>query len=392
MRSMLPEIPAPLSRMLGLFSLLLISAALLTSLQAQQALTAAYHVMSKNADGSVTCRMMSPTAAADLGLVLDHQTSSLQPQESSPQQGGASITVNYSGFTAEAQAAFQFAVDIWEALLDTNIQIIVDATFSPLPEGQLGTGGGSFTSSVPNGLPGFAYILSLADQLADSNLFPGTSHIMANFSSSEPDWYFGTDANLASGQVDFVSVVLHELGHGLGFNGSFEVNGMEGSFGIDFGSNFGGITPTIYDNFVENSGGASLIDTGIFGNPSSELGMALTSGDLFFDGPLARVGNGGSAPDLFAPDPFDNGSSISHLDEATYPMGNANALMTPTIISGEANHAPGPVTLGLFQDMGWLVSQMLEITHLPLAAAAGLHLVYRVPAIAAIGRRRGHVG
>src|SRR5262249_59824059 len=30
-------------------------------------------------------------------------------------------------------------------------------------------------------------------------------------------WYYGLDANPPSGQIDLVAVVLHELGHGLGF-------------------------------------------------------------------------------------------------------------------------------------------------------------------------------
>ena len=140
MNFVLPRTPAPLSRVLVLFCLLLISALLLPGLQAQQpSMTTVYHVMTKDADGNATCRMMSPAAAADLGLILDEQTRSLQPMEISPQQGGgAGITVTYNGFTAEAQAAFQFAVDIWAALLDIDIPIVVDATFAALGGGRSG--------------------------------------------------------------------------------------------------------------------------------------------------------------------------------------------------------------------------------------------------------------
>ena len=220
----------------------------------------------------------------------------------------------------------------------------------------MGAAGAFIASPIPNGLPGFYYGLPLADQLNGSDLFPGSFDIQATFSSSLPNWYFGTDANPDFSEIDFVTVVLHELGHGLGFASTFDLDGMEGSFGFDFGPNFGGIVPTIWDKFVENSSGTSLLDTGVFANPSTELGMALTSGDLVYDGPLARTANGGSAPPLYAPDPFEDGSSISHLDEDTFPLGNANALMTPTVFNSEANHAPGPVTLGLFQDIGWLLA------------------------------------
>ena len=135
MNFVLPRIPPPLSRVLGLFCVLLISAALLPGLQAQQVMTSGYHVMITDAEGNITCRMMSPAAAADLGIIFNQQTRSLQPQEISPQQGGGGITVTYTDFTPEAQAAFQFAVDIWAALLNIPIEVRVDATFSALAEG-----------------------------------------------------------------------------------------------------------------------------------------------------------------------------------------------------------------------------------------------------------------
>jgi len=91
--------------LLGSFCLLLISAALVPGLQAQQAMTAAYHVMVKDADGNVTCQMMSPAAAAELGLILNDQTQSLQPLGIFPQQGsfgldfgGGPVPVIYDKF------------------------------------------------------------------------------------------------------------------------------------------------------------------------------------------------------------------------------------------------------------------------------------------------------
>ena len=231
MNLVLSKPPAPLSRVLGLFSVLLISAALLPGLQAQQAITAGYHVMSKDAEGNISCRMMSPAAAADLGLIFNHQTRSPQPQAVSPQQGGGGdITVTYNGFTSEAQTAFQFAVDIWAALLEINTEIRVDASFTPLGENVLGSAGGQF-AGLTIGSDNFAVIFSLADQLVGSDIFPQFVDITANF-NSDFDFYFGTDGQPGS-QFDFVTLVLHELAHGLGFVDSFSVDGMDGSFGLD---------------------------------------------------------------------------------------------------------------------------------------------------------------
>ncbi|MDQ2656069.1 MAG: T9SS type A sorting domain-containing protein, partial [Bacteroidota bacterium] len=61
---------------------------------------------------------------------------------------------------------------------------------------------------------------------------------------------------------------------------------------------------------------------------------------------------------------FDNGSSISHLDEATFnaPQ-DANRLMTPHIASAESIHDPGTVLLASLADMGWVYT---NIDHEPL--------------------------
>ncbi|NIV03224.1 MAG: T9SS type A sorting domain-containing protein, partial [Calditrichae bacterium] len=63
--------------------------------------------------------------------------------------------------------------------------------------------------------------------------------------------------------------------------------------------------------------------------------------------------NSGNRPKLYAPSNWEQGSSYSHLDETTFPPGNPNSLMTPQIGNAEPIHAPGPVTLGIFRDMGW---------------------------------------
>ncbi len=61
------------------------------------------------------------------------------------------------------------------------------------------------------------YVQALANKLAGQDLDPDTSDINATFSSTFTNWYFGLDANPPVGQFDFVTVVLHEITHGLGF-------------------------------------------------------------------------------------------------------------------------------------------------------------------------------
>ncbi len=58
---------------------------------------------------------------------------------------------------------------------------------------------------------------------------------------------------------------------------------------------------------------------------------------------------------------FQIGSSYVHLDENTYPAGDLNSLMTPTLGFAEVIHTPGPITLGTLTDMGWGASDRLRL-------------------------------
>jgi hypothetical protein len=61
---------------------------------------------------------------------------------------------------------------------------------------------------------------------------------------------------------------------------------------------------------------------------------------------------------LFAPNPFDQGSSVSHFDTSLYP----NQLMEPSI-SGDLRHyvtPPYDLTTPLFRDIGWITTNPID--------------------------------
>lgn len=272
----------------------------------------------------------------------------------------SNFVVVYSGFTPEAQAAFQQAVDIWSMSIESSQTIRVSATFADLADGTLGSArsGGYITldpATAPDALPNIFYPIPLAEKLSNMNtngVFG--SDIIAEFNNdtNEVPWYFGLDANPPSGQFDFVSVVLHELGHGLGFAGFGRVNALNGEIRIQPNQPDSSPIPSIYDNFIENGSGVDILT---IEDPSSELRNELTSENLFCDSNIATNQNGNVLPKIFAPFSFNPGSSYSHWDEATFGPGNINSLMSPQIGPGEANHNPGPITLGFFEDMGWSI-------------------------------------
>lgn len=289
----------------------------------------------------------------------------------------ATFEVEYRGFDGEegqqAREAFERAVAIWERHVASDVPIKVDASFRPLGENVLGTAGpiSLFLYPVDENeeiIEGETSIYgsALIDAIIGNDTEPDTSDIVARF-SSDADWYYGEDEP-GPDQVDFTSVVLHELGHGLGFFGSMTVQGGEGFWPF---SRRNPEVPAIYDRFAEEGDdlGTRLIDTEVYSNPSQDLADALTSGNLFFNGFQANSGNNSRSPKLYAPSSWSQGSSYSHVDEGIYPAGDENALMTPRIGLQEVIHSPGGAVCGMFADMGWpLGPDCMELVEMDLLA------------------------
>jgi hypothetical protein len=274
-------------------------------------------------------------------------------------QPKASLSINYlpagSGqfgdtciaWPEQPKAAFTFAANLWASQLQSTVPISIDACWANnLGTNVLGHAGaqGFFRNFAGAPATDTWYPSALANALSHSDLDPAKADIYAGFSSTF-SWYFGTDGNTPSSQLDFASVILHEIGHGLGFLGSMQVASGQGSWGG------GSPYPFAYDRFTENGSGQALINTSLFPNPSAALAAQLQSNSIFFDGANANAGNGGARVPLYAPATFSSGSSYSHLAESY--NGTVNALMTYSLANGESIHNPGPVVLGMFKDMGW---------------------------------------
>ncbi|MEO7058712.1 MAG: hypothetical protein ABI083_03255 [Lapillicoccus sp.] len=255
----------------------------------------------------------------------------------------ATFSVTYTGFTPAAKASFQRAVNYWATQVTSSVPITIDAKFSPLGTGILGSAGPSSVwrdfAGAPQ--PGTWYVDAIANKRAGRQL--GTSaDITAQFSSNFSNWFYGTGP-APKGKYDFQSVVTHELGHGLGFLGAGRVTGSSGSVKLS------GL-PIAYDRFTETGAGKKLLS---LPDNSVTLAKALQSGNVVFDQPGVRSANGGKPAKLYAPSAWQQGSSYSHLDEATFRAGNPNSLMTPAIGSGESIRSEGPIMKAIFSAIGW---------------------------------------
>lgn len=149
------------------------------------------------------------------------------PTPATPVGGNPGTTLG-----AQRLYAFQHAADIWGATLTSSVPIRIGASFVPLSctanSAVLGSAGANeIWSDFPNAPRANTwYPSALASKLAGTDVAtPGEPHIISRFNSRLglfPDclpgsgFYLGVDNNAGS-QIDLVTVLLHEMAHGLGF-------------------------------------------------------------------------------------------------------------------------------------------------------------------------------
>ena len=269
----------------------------------------------------------------------------------------AKFDVTYIGFDnfPQAKEAFQFAVDTWSALIESPVVIRIEATYESLDANILG-------ASIPGEIwrnfdntPQWNvwYPVALAEKITGIELNTSDEYEMLATFNNTQNWYFdiaNPDSIMGTGQFDFVTVVMHELAHWLGFSAfpDLDENGR-GTIGLNG-------FPMAYTTFIEDEDGNNIVSD--IENESQELGDAMTSTRLFYQG----YTNISQDVRLHAPQDLNIGSSISHLNGSF--VNTPNELMTPFIGSDVLIHDPG-LALDMMQDYGW---EFTYIIHNPLAS------------------------
>ena len=256
-------------------------------------------------------------------------------------QKQSNFIVTYNNFPTWAKNDVQAAIDVWSENFASTVPINVDATW-----GRSSTSGILGSARPGNYFSGFAgapdptlwYPSALANALAGQELDKNSPEIVIQ-ANSDANWDPRNDGAPTKSEYDLESVFIHELGHGLGFL-STDAYDTYFKYGILD-------QPTPFDAFAQTSDGRRLSD---LPSPSLELGTALTS-PLVWSGPLGIAANNGVKPLLYTPARYEVGSSVSHLDEATFTSAGPNSIMTPNMDAGEVFHEPGPLLLAMLQDM-----------------------------------------
>jgi hypothetical protein len=140
--------------------------------------------------------------------------------------------------------AFQRAADIWGSLLDSSVEIRVQASFVGLTcdasSAVLGMTSPTLAIQTFPGAPlsGTFRAIALANKEAGRRVVPDTDDISTTFNVNlggasclaGVGWYYGLD-NAHDADIDLVTVVLHELAHGFGFLTFVDLNSGGDSLG-----------------------------------------------------------------------------------------------------------------------------------------------------------------
>ena len=270
---------------------------------------------------------------------------------------------------------FQRAFDLWGYQLNSVVPIQVQASFSALPctptQAVLGSAGAITVNRDFPGAP-FAstwFSAALANSIAGVDLDGGTADdISAQFNrdiDNNPaclaglNWYYGLDANPPGPDIEFLTVILHELGHGLGFQ-SF-VNPANGQVLAGF--------EDVWSWFL---GDATLLKRWVAMTAAEKMFSATNTGNLVWIGPnvTAQAGTltGGvhslGFVQMFAPNPLQGGSSVSHWDTAVTP----NELMEPSFTNLTTDVG---LAFELFQDISWNMTPLGYSLFSPIPGTAG---------------------
>jgi hypothetical protein len=254
---------------------------------------------------------------------------------------------------------FAAAAAYWANRLSTAAPIVVRAQLDPLTctptSAILGAAGphDAYADFPDAPVSSVWFPSALANALHGSDMDPAVQDIDATFNSSLDGsigclggfgWSYVIGGPPGAHQQSLYDTVVHEIGHGLGFLTLVEPTTGMRPFDLD----------DIFMTFLEDH---STGKTWSQMSNAERVVSARDTGDLHFVGPhavaasapLAAGRHPGGHIQMYAPNPVQRGSSVSHWDTALLP----DEIMEP--IATQSPH--DTVTTEALRDLGWVLQQ-----------------------------------
>jgi hypothetical protein len=258
---------------------------------------------------------------------------------------GYNLAFNLVGSMDEEQReATEYALELWGEQLGGRLAVEISVSFDSLANNILGS-----SYRMPSYmLPGTNtwYCSAVGKQLAGA-----IQHSMKDIRiimNKNYTFYYGVDGKTPNGKHDYLTIMLHEITHGLGFFAQCGQNGAY-SYTTSTGGGAGTPFPGAFDRqLCKGLDGALLPDLN-----QSERAALVISNNLYAGAPSSHLleANEGVRVKIYAPTTYNSGSSTSHWDNSvTFPT-----FMKYSIGSGASNalHTFNDRKIGLMLDIGW---------------------------------------
>lgn len=257
---------------------------------------------------------------------------------------------------------FEYAASLLEQVIVSGVPIVIEASFDPLTpcgpsSGVIGSAGASGWILNFSGAPvsNTFYPLALANSLSGSDQNSGSADIAATFNSdvgtpgclSTKSYYYGLDGNASGSEIDFLSLILHEIIHGLGFQ--TVVNLSTGAKASGYNDAY---MRHLEDHSIDKNWGDTSPPPPAMSD-AERMNSATDDGDLHWTGGNVNANLGGLTGgvdqghmQMYAPTSLSTGASVSHFNANTTP----NELMEHILPSNQDNIG---LARFLLDDIGW---------------------------------------
>jgi len=263
------------------------------------------------------------------------------------------LEFNLTGILNNQQKeATEYAQNIWSAALVGTVPVDINVDLIPIVYNgnPLYILGQSYSmANYFDPVTQTWYSSSLGNQLAGYNVTPTLYDIKIEMNSNF-NWNFLISSPPSSSQFDWITIMLHEIAHGLGFSTLIGSNGgysysTGGSF--SYGTNY----PGSYDRQLYQDATGNICITDL---SQSDRATLVTSGRLYAGRPGSYLlaANGGSRVKMYAPSLWEAGSSVVHWDSSV----TFSTFMKHTATYGFRLLTLGSRKIGIMRDIGWEIT------------------------------------
>ena len=258
-------------------------------------------------------------------------------------QGAIKYAFNYTTgaefWSTEARNALQASANSLSAYFLVTAPVVVNYDVTGINDptkGLLASAGSNLVSESP----GFWQTVVQNKLLSgvDSNGAAADGEINWNWSHS---WALGDSVD--SDSYDFDSTAMHELLHSFGFLS------YVGTPGSNTDKEW-----TLFASFLVTAAGAKPIRPDYTWDSAFDPYLTGADGGLYFGGANAVNGYGGNLVPLYTPNPWEDGSSMSHLDDATF-TGSNQQIMNAKTDTGLGIRILSAIERGILEDIGYTV-------------------------------------